>query len=63
MLFDRLQRLGSQAKQVLMFPSSMLLEDIEESDNLRLLIKAQDEYNVELVPITVQHRTTNDGEY
>lgn len=61
MFFEALHRLSSRADRVMMYPSRML-ESEEGSPDARLLLKARDEYNVKLVPITVQHRNNADGE-
>jgi hypothetical protein len=59
MLFATLDRLGSKAERLLMYPSSF---DVDAGNGERiiesgLLQKAKDEYNVNLVPIKVLHRT------
>jgi len=64
MLFEILHRLGAKADRAIMYPTSMLDPDTTDSnygDDARLLFKARDEYGVKLVPIKVQHRSTNDG--
>jgi hypothetical protein len=60
MFFEALHRLSSRADRVIMFPSSMLPSEDAKSRDARLLIKARDEYNVKLVPITLQHRDNAD---
>ncbi|KAG9647663.1 glycosyltransferase family 8 protein, partial [Aureobasidium melanogenum] len=53
MIFETLQRLGSKAERLMMYPEQWSLE----SDSLEsvLLRKARDDYYVKLVPIHVQH--------
>ncbi|KAK2592545.1 N-acetylglucosaminyltransferase [Conoideocrella luteorostrata] len=62
MLFEILNRLGSRAERLMMYPSNMLPPDAStgNSDDARLLIKARDEYKVRLRPIQVQHRSGSD---
>ncbi|KAL7800129.1 glycosyltransferase family 8 protein [Trichoderma ceciliae] len=64
MLLQRLHHLRSRADRVLMYPAHML-PDPEAQDgggfhDAELLIKARDEYGVNLVPVRVQHRDTVD---
>ncbi|RMJ18837.1 hypothetical protein CDV36_001482 [Fusarium kuroshium] len=56
MFFESLHHLSSKADRVIMFPSRMLKSDDDSSSDARLLRKARDKYNVNLIPITVQHR-------
>ena len=60
MFFESLQRLSSRADRVVMYPSDMLETGNEDTHDARLLIKARDEYNVKLVPISVQHKASSD---
>ncbi|KAH6894659.1 nucleotide-diphospho-sugar transferase [Thelonectria olida] len=60
MFFEALHRLSSRADRVMMYPSSML-ESGEDSKEARLLLKARDEFNVKLIPITIQHRNNADA--
>lgn len=61
MLFESLQRLGTKAERLMMYPSQF----IPGSNSLegRLLAKARDVYGVKLTPIIVQHRKSNDREF
>lgn len=61
MFFEALHRLSSRADRVLMYPSTMLESEQDTSDNARLILKARDDYNAKLVPVTVQHRNGADG--
>ncbi|KAF5654112.1 hypothetical protein F25303_1659 [Fusarium sp. NRRL 25303] len=54
MFFEALQRLGSRPDRVMMVPASMLEPDMENSSDTYLINKARDEYNVKIVPITIQ---------
>jgi hypothetical protein len=57
MVFEALQRLGSQADRVLLYPSSFTVDGAGiESELLR---KAKTMYNVNLVPIKVLRIETN----
>ncbi|KAM5345175.1 hypothetical protein ACJ41O_011037 [Fusarium nematophilum] len=60
MFFEALDRLASRADRVMMYPSRMLQSEDDARPDARLLIKARDEYNVKLVPITIQHREGSD---
>ncbi|KAJ3530281.1 hypothetical protein NM208_g9394 [Fusarium decemcellulare] len=62
MIFETLHRLGSKADRLMMYPREVLDPEAEESDNHagQLLIKAREEYNVKLQPITVQRREGDD---
>lgn len=64
MMFETLHRLGSLADRVMMYPTSMFdPADMEaKTDNAKLIMKARDEYNVKLMPITVQNRPVHDCE-
>ncbi|KAH0269488.1 nucleotide-diphospho-sugar transferase, partial [Aureobasidium melanogenum] len=53
MIFETLQRLGSRAGRLMMYPEQWSLES--DSSESILLRKARDNYNVRLVPIHVQH--------
>lgn len=61
MFFEALHRLSSRADRVMMYPSRMFEPDDDTSNDTHLLIKARDEYNVKLVPITIQHKDNADG--
>jgi len=61
MFFEALHRLSSRAERALMFPSHMLKSEDDDSNDARLIRKARDEYNVRLVPITIQHRDNADA--
>lgn len=63
MIFEALQRLGSNAERLMMYPSHMLAPTAKESDTHagQLLIKARDEYKVTLRPIEIQRRNGSDG--
>ncbi|TVY93129.1 Glucose N-acetyltransferase [Lachnellula willkommii] len=54
MLFETLHRLGSKADRLMMYPATM--QPDPASVEGRLLLKAQNEYNVKLKSIEVQHR-------
>jgi hypothetical protein len=66
MIFESLYNLGSRAKRVIMYPTEML-KDPEATEGKKaegiLLIKARDEYRVELVPIQVHERDGGDGKF
>ncbi|KAI6768638.1 hypothetical protein HG531_010827 [Fusarium graminearum] len=61
MFFEALDRLSSQADRVMMYPSKMFMSENDTSRDIELLVKARDEYNVKLVPITVQHKDNADA--
>jgi hypothetical protein len=61
MFFESLDRLSSQADRVMMYPSKMFNSENDTSRDIELLVKARDEYNVKLVPITVQHKDNADA--
>ncbi|PYI18892.1 glucose N-acetyltransferase [Aspergillus violaceofuscus CBS 115571] len=58
MQYESLGRLGSQAERVLLYPSHWDLEG--SSTEGKLLLKAQTEYHVKLIPIEVQTRKNGD---
>ncbi|RSM12356.1 Glucose N-acetyltransferase 1 [Fusarium oligoseptatum] len=62
MIFEALQRLGSNAERLMMYPGHMLEPDARESDTHvgQLLIKARDEYKVTLRPVEIQRRNGSD---
>lgn len=61
MIFESLKRVGARADRVMMFPKAWDLDSYNSSapdynaEIHRLLLKAQAEYDVQLVPIEVQH--------
>ncbi|QUC20629.1 uncharacterized protein UV8b_04870 [Ustilaginoidea virens] len=57
MLFETLDRLGSRADRVMLYPESFPSSD----DDARLLIKAQVDYKVRLQPVQIQHRAGSDA--
>jgi hypothetical protein len=61
MLFEILNRLGSKADRLIMYPNAIDLSS--ESSGSRLLKKAQTEYAVKLIPIEIQHRSDGDCKY
>ncbi|KAK4171173.1 family 8 putative glycosyltransferase [Triangularia setosa] len=70
MLFEQLHQYGSRADRIMMYPAEMFnLEDHEAAEEINgraeheieLLIKARDEFNVRLVPVSVQHKLTVDS--
>lgn len=64
MLFEILNRLGSKADRLMMYPAHMHPDPASPSKESRLLLKAQKEYNVKLMPIEVQRRhRTKDRTY
>lgn len=66
MLFDTLDRLGSRAERILLYPEKMDLEVSDSYDrDSQLLVKARDEYGAHLIPTTLEAiRNDNwDGEY
>ena len=63
MIFEALHRLGSRPERVMLYPRTMMADPMQHTANGRsrkLLIKARDEYGVNLVPIDVQHRDNED---
>ena len=62
MVFEALDRLGSKADRILLYPEEWDLEITSLSDrDSQLLVKAREWYNVKLVPIQVQKFETNKG--
>ncbi len=61
MLFEILHRLGSKADRLMMYPANMSPDPASGRIESRLLLKAQNEYNVKLLPIEIQHRSGGDG--
>jgi alpha-N-acetylglucosamine transferase len=61
MFFESLKRHGSRPDRVMMVPESMLEPEMVNSSDAYLLNKARDEYNVKLVPITIQTNWAGDG--
>lgn len=59
MIFESLSRLNSKADRLMMFPSEFKLDN--SSAEGKLLRKARDQYGVQLVPITVQSKPSNEG--
>jgi hypothetical protein len=62
MLFEILHRLGTKADRLMMYPSSMYQDLGASTVESQLLLKAQNEYGVHLMPIEVQHRSVGDRE-
>lgn len=60
MLFETLHRLGSKADRLILYPSGMDVDPSSHSIESRLLLKAQNEYGVKLMPIEIQHREGRD---
>ncbi|OAA44963.1 glycosyltransferase family 8 protein [Metarhizium rileyi] len=62
MLFEILNRLGSKADRLMMFPASMAANGLSDGDSedVRLLNMARERYNVRLHPIEVQHKSGSD---
>lgn len=62
MLFETLHRLGSKADRLMMYPARMHPDPdpTSTSTESRLLLKAQNDYGVKLMPIEVQHRSGGD---
>lgn len=56
MIFEALQRLGSKADRLLMYSESW--DQDPGSPESRLLLKAKNEFGVNLMPVEVQHRKT-----
>ncbi|KAM0279164.1 hypothetical protein ACHAO9_011827 [Fusarium lateritium] len=54
MFFESLHRLSSRPDRVMMVPSGMLEPEMVNSSDAYLINKARDEYNVKIVPITIQ---------
>lgn len=61
MFFEALKCHGSRPDRVMMVPESMLEPEMVNSSDAYLLNKARDEYNVKLVPITIQTNWAGDG--
>ncbi|EPE25282.1 Nucleotide-diphospho-sugar transferase [Glarea lozoyensis ATCC 20868] len=59
MLFEILNRLGSKADRLMMYPNTIDLSF--ESSGSKLLKKAQSEYAVKLMPVEIQHRNDADS--
>ncbi|KAE8141233.1 nucleotide-diphospho-sugar transferase [Aspergillus pseudotamarii] len=59
MLFESLSCLNSKADRLMMFPSEFKLDN--SSAEGKLLHKARDRYGVQLVPIAVQSKPTNEA--
>ncbi|KAL9105936.1 MAG: hypothetical protein Q9227_008960 [Pyrenula ochraceoflavens] len=57
MIFESLNSAGSQAHRLMMFPRGWSIDESDTSQESRLLRKARDEYDVELVPIDVQRKS------
>jgi hypothetical protein len=55
MLFETLNRLGSKADRVLLYPSHFGLNAKSGDRNTELLWKAKTDFGVKLVPIEIQH--------
>ncbi|KAL1303224.1 hypothetical protein AAFC00_006641 [Neodothiora populina] len=55
MVFERLHTFGSKAERVIMYPKDWRIGEADPSTEARLLLKAQNEYHVHLVPVHVQH--------
>jgi hypothetical protein len=55
MLFESLDRLGSKADRLLMYPENFPLDARAENKNTELLLKAKLEYGAKLVPVEVEH--------
>lgn len=60
MLFDILQRLGSRAQRLLMYPSEYNIEPASSSQKSELLKNAQDQYCAALQPVGVHKRANDD---
>lgn len=55
MVFEALERLGSRAERILMYPEEWDTEIANKSDrDSQLLVKARDEYGVKLLPVQVR---------
>ncbi|KAK0744688.1 nucleotide-diphospho-sugar transferase [Apiosordaria backusii] len=57
MLFEQLHQHGSKADRVMMYPVGMF--NLEAGE--KLLLKARDEFDVRLVPVSVRHKKTADA--
>ncbi|KAL2073783.1 hypothetical protein VTL71DRAFT_11109 [Oculimacula yallundae] len=60
MLFEILYRLGSKADRLMMYPASMHPDPASPSTESQLLLKAEREFKVKLMPIEIQHRPQGD---
>lgn len=60
MIFETLHRLGSKADRLMIYPSTM--DPKSSSVDGQLLRKAEKEYEVKLLPVTVVHRPNGDSE-
>lgn len=63
MLFETLHRLGSKADRLMMYPASMHPDPVSNNLESRLLLRAQNEYGVKLMPIEVQHHSGGDSKH
>ena len=55
MVFEALERLGSRAERILMYPEEWDTVVADRSDrDSQLLVKARDEYGVKLLPVKVR---------
>ncbi|KAI1179337.1 glucose N-acetyltransferase [Nemania sp. FL0916] len=63
MIFETLHRLKVKAERVMMYPDNMMspTETDPQSNEAKLLVKARDQYGVNLVPIAVQRRSGGDA--
>lgn len=61
MLFEALQRLGSKADRLLMYPDDFSVAADDSSREAKLLRIARDKYGAKLRPIQVQSRNGGDG--
>ena len=61
MLFERLNKLGSKADRVLLYPQHMSADETEGNEDGTLLRKARDEYGAILKPIQIQHKNSADS--
>ena len=61
MIFEALQRLGSKADRLLMYPHNFLLSENDVSPEARLLRFARDKYAVKLKPIEVMMKDGGGG--
>ncbi|GES65136.1 nucleotide-diphospho-sugar transferase [Aspergillus terreus] len=60
MLFEALQRLGSKAERLMMYPERFSVADGDHSKEAVLLRLARDKYGVKLKPVQVQSREGGD---
>lgn len=61
MIFEALQRLGSKADRLLMYPHDFLLSEDDSSPEARLLRFARDKYAVKLKPVAVMRKGGGGG--